>query len=175
MQSVSEPSLDAATTPAEVPSTGELTVVVASTYTAEPIEGPLLFWLDELGFSGRVEFAPYNQVLQQLLDPTSEIGRNARGINLVLVRLEDWARFKPDRWDDAAIRSGAEELGRALRAFAERSGTPTIIVSPPPRRRLPTTRPAPPSWPSWRRSSRPTSCRSTRSTGWVARTWLGIR
>ncbi len=131
MQSVSERDLGVAIPPADGSVASELTVVVAATYTAEPIEGPLLFWLDELGFQGRVEFAPYNQILQQLLDPNSEFGRNARGINVVLVRLEDWARFKPGRWDEAAIRAGAEELGNALHAFAERSGTPTIIVAPP--------------------------------------------
>ena len=106
-------------------------LVVAATYTAEPIEGALRFWLGELGLAGRVEFAPYNQILQQLLDPTSEMGRNSGGINLVLVRFEDWARFKPGGWDEAAIRDGADELGEALRGFAERSGTPTIIVAPP--------------------------------------------
>jgi FkbH-like protein len=131
MQIVSERDLDVASPAVDVPATAELTLVVAATYTAEPMEGPLLFWLDELGFHGRVEFAPYNQILQQLLDPNSELGRNTQGINLVLVRLEDLARFKPEGWDEAVIRAGAEELGSALRAFAERSGTPTLIVLPP--------------------------------------------
>ncbi len=117
--------------PREAPGPAGLTVVVAATYTAEPIEGPLRFWLGELGFAGRVEFAPYNQVIQQLLDPTSEAGRNAGGINLVLVRPEDWARFKPGRWDEAAIGAGVAELAGALRSFAGRSGTPTIVAVPP--------------------------------------------
>ena len=131
MQSVTDRDPDVASAPVNPSTASELTVVVAATYTAEPIEGPLLFWLQELGFRGRVEFAPYNQVLQQLLDPTSEIGRNAGGVNVVLVRLEDWARFKPGGWDEQAIRAGADEMGTALRAFASRSGTPTIILSPP--------------------------------------------
>ena len=131
MPSVTDREPDVAGPPIGGSSAAELTVVVAATYTAEPIEGPLLFWLDELGFRGRVEFAPYNQVLQQLLDPSSEFGRNSGGINVVLARLEDYARFKPGGWDEAAIRSGVEELGQALQAFVTRSSTPTILLCPP--------------------------------------------
>ena len=109
----------------------ELVVAVAATYTAEPIEDALRFWLAELGYRGRVEFSPYNQVLQGLLDPSSAFGRGLGGINLVLVRPEDWARFQPGGWDEAAIARGAEELAEALEAFASRSATPTIVVAPP--------------------------------------------
>jgi FkbH-like protein len=131
MPSVSERNPDLVTSTVSAPVASELTLVVSATYTAEPIEGSLLFWLQELGYQGRVEFAPYNQVLQQLLDPLSEFGRNQGGLNLLLVRPEDWVRFKPDGWDETTIRAGAEELARALRGFAERSSTPTIIVMPP--------------------------------------------
>ncbi len=129
MSIVSEREAPSASAP---PGPSELTVAVAATFTAEPIEGPLLFWLGELGYAGRVDFAPYNQVLQQLLDPSSELGRNGDGINLVLVRPEDRARFLPGGWDEAAVRAGADELAGALRSFAGRSGTPTIVAIPPP-------------------------------------------
>ena len=131
MPSVTESQPDLVGTPDEAAADTAWPLVVAATYTAEPIEGPLAFWLDELGVPGRVEFAPYNQILQQLLDPSSAMGRNLRGINLVLVRFEDWARFKSGGWEEAAVRAGAEELSHALRGFAERSGTPTIVVAPP--------------------------------------------
>jgi amino acid adenylation domain-containing protein/FkbH-like protein len=65
-------------------------IVIAATFTAEPIEEPLRFWLNELEFPGEIAFAPYNQVFQQLLDPGSLLTRNSRGINVVLVRMEDW-------------------------------------------------------------------------------------
>jgi len=115
------------------PAAPGLTIAVASTYTAEPIADALRFWLDELGLGGgRVEFAPYNQVLQGLLDPGSLLGRNRDGVNLLLVRVEDWARFRPGGWDERAIRSGASELIEALGSFAGRSSTPTIVALPPP-------------------------------------------
>ena len=43
-----------------------------------------------------VEFTPYNQVFQQLLDPDSPLSRNQDGINVVLVRLADWVRSRPE-------------------------------------------------------------------------------
>ena len=44
-------------------------VAVAATFTAEPVQEALDFWMGELGLPASVEFAPYNQVFQQLLDP----------------------------------------------------------------------------------------------------------
>jgi len=71
------------------------TVAIAATFTAEPLEEPLRHWMKELEIGGRIEFAPYNQVFQQLLDPASGFSSNQRGLNVVLVRLEDWQRSGP--------------------------------------------------------------------------------
>lgn len=73
------------------PGSPALRIAVAATFTAEPLEPALSFWLDALGRDADVRFAPFNQVLQQLLDPGSELLRNREGLNLILVRLEDWA------------------------------------------------------------------------------------
>ena len=70
-----------------------LHIAIAATFTAEPVKEALEFWMEEIGRKGLVEFAPYNQVFQQLLDPNSLLGRNRQGINVVLLRLEDWQRF----------------------------------------------------------------------------------
>ncbi|HEX8190221.1 MAG TPA: amino acid adenylation domain-containing protein, partial [Pyrinomonadaceae bacterium] len=77
--------------PAAAP--GPQTVAVAATFTAEPVEDSLAFWMRRLGFDTRVEFAPYNQVFQQLLDPSSLLARNRDGVNVVLVRFDDWGRY----------------------------------------------------------------------------------
>jgi FkbH-like protein len=50
----------------------------------------LAFWLRELDLPGEIRFASYNQVFQELLDPAGLFARNAGGINVVLVRFEDW-------------------------------------------------------------------------------------
>ncbi len=43
-------------------------LVIASNFTAEPLEDALNFWGDHFGVQIRIEFAPYNQIFQQLLD-----------------------------------------------------------------------------------------------------------
>ena len=76
--------------PAESSSAEETRLCVASTFTAEPLEDSLKFWGAHFGRNVRVDFAPYNQVFQQLLDPASAFRRNRDGINLVVLGLEDW-------------------------------------------------------------------------------------
>jgi amino acid adenylation domain-containing protein/FkbH-like protein len=68
----------------------ETAIRIAATFTAEPLGEPLQFWIRELGLKNVVEFAPYNQVFQQLLDQKSMLMRNRAGLNVLLIRLEDW-------------------------------------------------------------------------------------
>jgi FkbH-like protein len=81
-------------------------VIVAATFTAEPVQAVLEFWMTVLNFASSVEFAPYDQVFQQLLDPSSLLSQNRGGVNVVLVRLEDWVRSRPG----SKGRSGLEEF-----------------------------------------------------------------
>lgn len=79
------------------------TLAITATYTVEPIEDSLSLWMKELDLSLQVEFAPYNQVFQELLDPSSLLSNNRNGVNAVFLRLEDWnqteqsLRLKVDR------------------------------------------------------------------------------
>src|ERR1039457_3615696 len=66
-------------------------IVISATYTADAIEQTLAFWMRELGFDYRIRMAPYNQVFQLLLDPAGALASNRDGVNVVLVRYEDWA------------------------------------------------------------------------------------
>ena len=66
-------------------------VVVAANFTAEPVEDALRYWSDQFGVRLDVEFAPYDQVFQQLLDPGSAFRRNQNGVNVLLLSLEKWA------------------------------------------------------------------------------------
>ena len=72
------------------------TLTIASNFTAEPLEDSLNFWADYFGFPVRLNFTPYNQVFQQLLEPGSAFRRNGEGINVVLLNLEEWvAQHQP--------------------------------------------------------------------------------
>src|ERR1700682_3834818 len=81
-----------------LPSTSEQTespvVALSATFTAEALEPALAFWLNHLKLDYEIQFAPYNQVFQQLFDPAGLLASNRNGLNVVLVRLEDWARFR---------------------------------------------------------------------------------
>ena len=51
-----------------------------------------MFWGDHFGVALRIEFSPYNQVFQQLLDAGSAFRKNKDGINIVLLDLDEWTR-----------------------------------------------------------------------------------
>jgi FkbH-like protein len=98
-------------------------LAIAATFVAEPLEQPLLFWTRELELREEIVFAPYNQVFQELLDPTSLFASNRDGINVILARLEDWQGEKPAHEIDARrqIERTVRDLLRALRSAIERS------------------------------------------------------
>jgi len=69
-----------------------LKLAVAATFTSEPIAESLYFWSQKLDWPFQIEFAPYNQVFQELLNPGSHLNTNRDGINIILLRLQDWQK-----------------------------------------------------------------------------------
>ncbi|MDT9701393.1 MupA/Atu3671 family FMN-dependent luciferase-like monooxygenase [Streptomyces sp. P17] len=102
-----------------------LPLVVAATFTAGPVEQSLTYWADRTGLPLAVEFAPYNQVFQQLLDPASATAVNEDGVNAVLLRVEDWV--DPDG-SHTFHRAVVDEFLHALAAFQENRPTPLVVV-----------------------------------------------
>ena len=107
-------------------------VAIASTFTAEPVEDSLAFWLDEVGQRASIKFVPYNQVFQQLLDPGSLLATNWRGVNIVAIRVEDWRRFHDAARNrqglEACLVQNATELIGAVRVATTRLSTPLILA-----------------------------------------------
>ena len=68
-------------------------IIITATFTAEPVNESLSFLLRKIGNESTVEFTAHNQVFQQLLDPSSLFATNRDGVNILLLRLEDWYRF----------------------------------------------------------------------------------
>jgi FkbH-like protein len=62
---------------------------ISSFFTAEPLQEPLEFLFDLLGWQGTVEFAPFAQVFQTLLDPQSVFARTPDAAHIVLARASD--------------------------------------------------------------------------------------
>ena len=101
-------------------------VRLCATFTADPLVPVLCHWFDFFGINGSVEMAPYQQLLQQLLDPSSMISTNRGGINVLLVRGKDLAV------DSAARgRSAAREVVAALGESIARDGIRTLVVACP--------------------------------------------
>jgi FkbH-like protein len=102
------------------------TLAIASTFTAEPLEPTFKFWLKELELPTAASFAPYQQVFQQLLDPSSVLAKNQRGANVILLRLQDL-----QQGDLAQVTT---ELISAIKAAATRTAVPLMLfICPPPK------------------------------------------
>src|SRR5262245_51624386 len=111
-------------------------LVVSATFTAEPLLAALRFWLNELGIGSDVEIGPYGQVLQGLLDPTSALSSNTRGMNVVMLRTRDWLRELPRSeagsmdFLRAYVEERGRELERAIRARHGRGARTLLLLCP---------------------------------------------
>lgn len=117
-------------------------IVLTATFTAEPVQDSLQFWMSELDVPCTIEFAPYNQVFQQLLDPASVVSMNSSGLNVVLVRLEDWWQGVPASASSSdedlrkRVQANAAELVEALEFASGNSKVPYLLCFCPGSRRL---------------------------------------
>jgi amino acid adenylation domain-containing protein/FkbH-like protein len=109
-------------------------IAIASTFTAEPVEQSLSFWTRKLGWDCTVAFAPFNQLIQQLLDPSSLLSLNRQGVNVILIRFEDWCATvdepvgsSPATDTRYAIKANISEFIRTLRVFARPSPCACIV------------------------------------------------
>jgi FkbH-like protein/thioester reductase-like protein len=86
-----------------------LNINIAASFTSEQVADSISFWLEKFSLPNNISFAPYNQIFQQLLDPTSPISTNKNGINILLFRLEDWFRYQ--------IQPSLEEINNSIDEF----------------------------------------------------------
>ena len=82
------------------------------------------YWLNQLSIPAKIEFAPYNQVVQTLVDAHSVFARNKNGLNVVLVRFEDWERSggNANEW-----KGRCRELIAALKTAASIGPSPILV------------------------------------------------
>src|ERR1051325_8502768 len=90
-----------------------LSVVLAATFTIDPLAEPLGFLLGEAGLPAAVTVAPYGQVFQELLDSRAGFAGNRGGVNVIVIRLEDWSHAPPNG-DGAGAGAGAGAAVAAL-------------------------------------------------------------
>jgi FkbH-like protein len=103
-------------------------LVVSASFTSEPVKDYIVWWGKHFGLDIRVVFAPYNQVFQELLDEQSLVSTNgAGGINLLLIRFEDWIRdlHLSDREKCEKLESNFENL---IKIFKNKQKTVPYFV-----------------------------------------------
>ena len=100
--------------------------VIAATFTAEPLAPVLDFWGNKLGSDMLWQFADYNQVHQQLLDTTCAMAVNQNGINVFLLRWQDWL----GKGDDAVatLNDAVSGFVGLLSARLQKQTLPHLIV-----------------------------------------------
>ena len=102
-------------------------IVIAASFTADLLREPLAFWLEKLNMPWRIEVAPYNQVIRQLLDSSGVPQGNRNGINVVLLRFEDWERYQPA----VEVSTRRDFLESMLREFVAAVKSSTVYCTAP--------------------------------------------
>lgn len=94
-------------------------LAVAGNFTVEPVEDSLRFWLETRGLNHALQFAPYNQLYNQLLDPQSVLHTADADYVLLLIRMQDLAS------DPACLSQNLADLINALEH--SRPKLPTLL------------------------------------------------
>lgn len=69
-----------------------MNISIAATFTCHPIENALTFWGEKFGYKLGVNFSPYDQIFQELLDQHSSLNSPDNDARILLIRLDDWIR-----------------------------------------------------------------------------------
>ena len=108
-------------------------IAISASFTAEPLAPFIEFWGRRLGTPLETVFAPYNQVLQTLLDPGSAFAANRHGVNVILLRAEDLsAQPVPGPAREEALAASAGEMAGAVRSALPRLQVPLLFLLCPP-------------------------------------------
>ena len=110
-----------------------LSIALCGTFTLDTLVDPLRFWFDQVGFKVDVEIAGYGQTLQELVNPSSLVGRNQKGANLIVLRARDWLRERGNNAEDVAdtrdyLISMAQEFCRALVTHRQHAASGTVLL-----------------------------------------------
>lgn len=107
----------------------KIPIVIASTFTAEPLESTLQFWINKLKMPFSIQFAPYNQIIQELLNYKSSLRTNRSGTNVILFRVED---LPVQLFSYNEIVKSLDGLIKSIREYvADRHAPLFICICPP--------------------------------------------
>ena len=118
--------------PGKVESKG-ITAVAAS-FTAEVFQEFFEFWYDKLNWQNEVRFAQFNQVFQELLNPSSLLCSNQEGNNVVMIRLDDLLDYSTEKGPEdltdfvTRLSSVLDELLQAVKTAVRSMSIPLCFV-----------------------------------------------
>ncbi len=105
----------------------ETRAVISATFTSEPIGDYIRWWGSKFGHNLKISFAGYNQVFQELLNPNSELSQNTDGVNIVLVRLEDFIRN--DDGEEKTKISKLEQISDELKQAVDKFNNTALMIT----------------------------------------------
>lgn len=107
-------------------------IVIASNFTSEPLKNSLEFLLKEIEISHEINFAPFNQIFQELLAPSSLFRANSSGVNVLLFRSEDFVEAEELTNDVLEkIEKNLLELQSALKNAPDFQVPLLVVICPP--------------------------------------------
>lgn len=113
------------------------TIAISASFTAEFLQEFLEFWFQKIGWHSEISFAPFNQVFQELLNPSSLLRSNRHGHNVIMVRIEDLIdknealSWNPDE-TNVRLSRALDELKQAVTAGVKCMAVPLFFVLCPP-------------------------------------------
>ncbi|UCH94321.1 MAG: HAD-IIIC family phosphatase [Candidatus Aminicenantes bacterium] len=105
-------------------------LAVSATFTAEPVEEYIRWWGRQCQLDIDVQFAPYNQASRELADKTGLISTNlSPGINVLLIRFEDWLRdVESHLTDEEKCNKLEKDFQELIRIFKNKKKTALNLV-----------------------------------------------
>jgi len=107
-----------------------LKIAVAANFLATPLRAALAIWLERLTVLSAPEFAPYDSVIQQLLDEDGPVSR--ADLAIILIRVENWCRHD-GAISTEMVRRNVDIFLRSVESAVKRQmGTVFLIITCPP-------------------------------------------
>ena len=119
-------------------------IAIAATFTAEPMQDAFEFGFERLGWSAVPAFAPFNQIFQELVNPSSLLRRNTHGANVIFLRFDDLVELTATNDTSAIVgrlQANLDELIAIVQANAPALHVPLCVVICPSSPRLVATLP----------------------------------
>lgn len=107
-----------------------LKIAIAANFLTTPLRAAFALWLERLRVTSTPEFAPYDSVIQQLLDRNGPVSR--ADLAIILIRLENWCRQGRAISPEMARRNVDIFLKSVESAVKQQPGAVFLIITCPP-------------------------------------------